>query len=44
MNVLITKMSDDYGVSPEKTEEIVRKLVQKGAIYEPQTGHYKSLL
>ena len=44
MNVLISKMSDDYGVSPEKTEEIVRKLVQKGAIYEPQTGHYKSLL
>jgi replicative DNA helicase Mcm len=41
LNVLISNMSDKYGVSQDKTEEIVRKLVQKGVIYEPATGYYR---
>ena len=44
MNVLLSNMSEKYNLSEDKTEEIVRKLVQKGAIYEPQTGYYRSLM
>ena len=44
LNVLISNMSEKYSVSEEKTQEIVRKLVQKGAIYEPSTGYYRSLM
>jgi replicative DNA helicase Mcm len=41
LNVLISNMSDKYNVSQEKTEQIVRNLVQKGVIYEPSTGYFK---
>ena len=44
LNVLITNMSDKYNVSQEKTEQIVRNLVQKGVIYEPTTGYFKHVL
>ena len=38
LNVLISNMSEKYGVSQEKTEQIVGNLVQKGVIYQPTTG------
>ena len=41
LNVLVEKMSDEYGISEDKTEQIVRNLVQKGVIYEPSTGYYR---
>jgi replicative DNA helicase Mcm len=41
LTVLISNMSDKYGVSEEKTEQIVRNLVQKGVIYEPSTGYFR---
>ena len=44
LNVLITNMSDKYGVSQDKTEQIVRNLKQKGVIYEPNTGYFRRVL
>lgn len=44
LNVLISNMSDKYGVSEEKTEEIIRNLVQKGVIYQPSTGYFRRVL
>ncbi len=41
LNVLISNMSDNHGISEDKTEEIVRNLVQKGVIYQPTTGYFK---
>ena len=41
LNVLISNMSDKYGVSEDKTEQIVRNLVQKGVIYQPVTGYFR---
>lgn len=41
LNVLISNMSDKYGVSEDKTEQIVNNLVQKGVIYQPTTGYFK---
>ena len=41
LNVLISNMSEKYGVSEDKTEQIVRNLVQKGVIYEPSTGYFR---
>ena len=41
LTVLVSNMNDKYGVSEEKTEEIVRNLVQKGVIYQPTTGYFK---
>ena len=41
LNVLLSNMSDKYGVSEDKTEQIVRNLKQKGVIYEPNTGYYR---
>ena len=41
LNVLISNMSEKHGVSEEKTEEILRKLVQKGVIYTPAHGYYR---
>lgn len=41
LNMLISNMSDKYNVSEDKTEQIVRNLVQKGVIYEPRTGYFR---
>ncbi|WP_406534131.1 ATP-binding protein [Methanobrevibacter sp.] len=41
LNVLISNMSEKYGVSEDKTEQIVRNLVQKGVLYQPTTGYFK---
>ena len=41
LNVLVEKMSEEYSISEDKTEQIVRNLVQKGVIYEPSTGYYR---
>ena len=41
LNVLVSNMSDKYGVSEDKTEQIVNNLVQKGVIYQPTTGYFK---
>ena len=39
LNVLISNMSDKYGVSEDKTEQIVRNLVQKGVIYHGRKNY-----
>ncbi|MBE6499200.1 MAG: minichromosome maintenance protein MCM [Methanobrevibacter thaueri] len=41
LNLLISNMAEKYGVSEDKTEQIIRNLVQKGVIYEPSTGYYR---
>ena len=41
LNVLISNMSDKHGISEDKTEQIIRNLVQKGVIYEPSTGYFR---
>ena len=41
LNVLISNMSDKYGVSEDKTEQIVKNLVQKGVLYQPTTGYFR---
>ena len=41
LNVLLSNMSDKYGVSEDKTEQIVRNLVQKGVIYQPTNGYFR---
>ena len=37
-------MSEKYGVSEDKTEQIVRNLVQKGVIYQPTTGYFRRVV
>ncbi|MCQ2970495.1 MAG: minichromosome maintenance protein MCM [archaeon] len=44
LNVLISNMSDKYGVSEDKTEQIVKNLVQKGVIYQPVNGYFKRVV
>ena len=41
LNVLLSNMSEKYGVSEDKTEQIVRNLVAKGVIYQPTTGYFR---
>jgi DNA replicative helicase MCM subunit Mcm2 (Cdc46/Mcm family) len=41
LNVLLSNMSEKYGVSEDKTEQIVRNLKQKGVIFEPNTGYFR---
>lgn len=41
LNVLQSNMSEKYGVSEDKTEQIVKNLVQKGVIYQPVNGYFK---
>ena len=41
LNVLISNMNEKYGMSEDKTEQIVRNLRQKGVIYEPNTGYFR---
>ena len=38
LNVILSNMSDKYGVSEDKTEQIIKNLRQKGVIYEPTQG------
>ena len=44
LNVLLSNMSEKYGVSEDKTEQIVRNLRQKGVIYEPNPGYFRRVL
>ncbi len=44
LNVLLSNMSDKYGVSEDKTEQIVRNLIQKGVIYQPTTGYFRRVV
>ena len=44
LNVLLSNMNEKYGVSEDKTEQIVRNLKQKGVIYEPNTGYFRRVL
>ena len=44
LNVLLSNMSDKYGVSEDKTEQIVRNLIQKGVIYEPTNGYFRRVV
>ena len=44
LNVLVSNMSEKYGVSEDKTEQIVRNLKQKGVIYEPNTGYFRRVV
>ncbi len=41
LNVILSNMSDKYGVNEDKTEQIIKNLRQKGVIYEPTPGYYK---
>ena len=41
LSVLLSQMSEKHGLSEDKTEQIVRNLVQKGVIYEPSTGYFR---
>ncbi len=41
LNVLLSNMSEKYGVSEDKTEQIVRNLISKGVIYQPTNGYYR---
>ena len=41
LNVLLSNMNDKYGVSEDKTEQILRNLIQKGVIYEPRHGYFR---
>ena len=41
LNVILSHMSDKYGVSEDKTEQSIKNLRQKGVIYEPTPGYYK---
>ena len=41
LNILKSNMSEKYGVSEDKTEQIVRNLVQKGVLYQPTTGYFR---
>lgn len=40
-NVLISNMSDKYGLSEDKTEQIIKNLIQKGVIYQPTNGYFR---
>ena len=44
LNILISNMADKYNVSEDKTEQIVRNLVQKGVIYQPRTGYFRRVV
>ncbi len=43
LNVLLSNMSEKYGVSEDKTEQIIRNLVAKGVIYQPTTGYFRQV-
>ncbi len=41
LNVLLSNMSEKYNVPEDKTEQIIRNLIQKGVIYQPTTGYFR---
>ena len=41
LNTVISNMEEKYNISEEKVKEIIRKLVQKGVIFEPSSGYYR---
>ena len=41
LNVLISNLEDNYNISEDKAERIIRTLKQKGVIYEPSHGYLK---
>ena len=41
LSVLLSNMTEKHGISEDKTEQIIRNLVQKGVIYEPTTGYFR---
>ena len=41
LDVLLSNMSEKYGVSEDKTEQILRNLVHKGVIYQPTHGYFR---
>ena len=41
LNVLLSNMSEKHGVSEDKTEQIVKNLVQKGVLYQPIKGYFR---
>ncbi len=41
INVLISELGDNYSMSEEKVEEIIRLLKNKGVIFEPSRGYLK---
>ena len=44
LNVLLSNMSEKYGVSEDKTEQIVKNLVSKGVIYQPTNGYFRRVV
>ncbi len=44
LNVLLSNMSEKHGVSEDKTEQIVKNLVQKGVIYQPSNGYFRRVV
>ena len=44
LNILLSNMNDKYGVSEDKTEQIIKNLVQKGVIYQPVNGYFKRVV
>lgn len=43
LNIIVSNMDVKYGVSEDKTRAILTLLLQKGLIYQPQAGHYKTI-
>ena len=41
LNTVISNMEEKYNISEEKVKEIIRKLVQKGVIFDPSSGYYR---
>ena len=41
LNTLVSNMEEKFNISEEKVKEIIRKLVQKGVIFEPTSGYYR---
>ncbi|KZX15038.1 MCM2/3/5 family protein [Methanobrevibacter cuticularis] len=41
LNVLTSNLIDQYGMSEEKVEEIVKQLKHKGVVFEPSNGYLK---
>ena len=41
VNVLTSNLIDQYGMSEEKVEEIIKQLKHKGVVFEPSNGYLK---
>ena len=42
IETLKENMKEKYGMSPEKVEELLKKLKGKGIIFEPRNGFFNS--